>query len=417
MSFRSFFYVTVLFCTTMFGQENKGFKLGGYAEVVFGKHFYSDNWKRYSHPESYKDDGSFSRVDIPHFTLTMENDFGNGWRMGSEIEFEHGGIGAAVEIEEEETGEYESEIEKGGEVNLEEMWIEKSFSKKLNLRMGHVVVPVGAINADHDPTRFFENYRPEGQATLFPCTWHQTGVSLWGYLGHWKYTFQLLPGLDAFMFDDAKWIHKGATSPFEFKIANGLASAFRIDNHSIKNLRLSISGYYGKSGINTLKRSNYKGINGNVSIISFDASYSDDACRVRTGADYGHLTDSYQISVANKQNRKDSPSPKRNIGSDAINIWAEAGYDIFHWWDHLSDNGQRLFIFGKFNYYDSMFRTEKGIIDNPRFEKKIWGVGLNYFPMKQIVVKAEYNSRNFASPINTENSILVGFAFSGWFVK
>ena len=36
--------------------------------------------------------------------------------MGSEIEFEHGGVGMAYEKEDEEGGEWEQEVEKGGEV-------------------------------------------------------------------------------------------------------------------------------------------------------------------------------------------------------------------------------------------------------------------------------------------------------------
>ena len=45
-------------------------------------------------------------------------DFGKGWSMGMEIEFEHGGTESAIEIENEEGGEYEAEIERGGEVAL-----------------------------------------------------------------------------------------------------------------------------------------------------------------------------------------------------------------------------------------------------------------------------------------------------------
>ena len=33
----------------------------------------------------------------------------------------------AVEVEAEETGEFEHEIERGGEVALEQFWIQKSF--------------------------------------------------------------------------------------------------------------------------------------------------------------------------------------------------------------------------------------------------------------------------------------------------
>ena len=36
-----------------------------------------------------------------------------------------------MEIEEEENGEYESEIERGGEVALEQFWIENPFVRQL----------------------------------------------------------------------------------------------------------------------------------------------------------------------------------------------------------------------------------------------------------------------------------------------
>ena len=47
------------------------------------------------------------RVDLPHVVINLGYDFGKGWSMGTEIEFEHGGSEVAVEIEAEETGEFE----------------------------------------------------------------------------------------------------------------------------------------------------------------------------------------------------------------------------------------------------------------------------------------------------------------------
>lgn len=76
---------------------------------------------RYSHPDRYKNARGHGRIDLPHVVINIGYDFGNGWTMGSEIEFEHGGNEVAVEIEAEETGEFEHEIERGGEVALEQL--------------------------------------------------------------------------------------------------------------------------------------------------------------------------------------------------------------------------------------------------------------------------------------------------------
>ena len=162
--------------------------IGGYGEAVFSRHFYSDNVFRYSHADRYKDAIGYSRLDLPHAVIMLGYDFGHGWSIGTEIEFEHGGIEAAVEKETEETGEFEQEIERGGEVALEQFWVQKSFNKHLNVRAGHIVVPVGMTNSNHLPTQFFSLYRPEGENTIMPCTWHETGVSLWGKAG-WQALF------------------------------------------------------------------------------------------------------------------------------------------------------------------------------------------------------------------------------------
>lgn len=116
-------------------QENVSrLSIGGYGEVALSRNFYSDNVYRYSHPDNYKSDKSHGRFDIPHAVIYLGYDFGKGWTMQSEIEFEHTGAGSAVEKEYTEAGEWETEIEKGGEVELEQFWIQKSFARALNVR-------------------------------------------------------------------------------------------------------------------------------------------------------------------------------------------------------------------------------------------------------------------------------------------
>ncbi len=85
----------------------------------------------------------------------------------------------------------------GDEVALKQFWIQKSFMPQFNLRMGHIVVPVGATNANHMPTELFGAYQPEGENTILPCTWHKTGISLWGVAGKWHYEVMFLPGLNS----------------------------------------------------------------------------------------------------------------------------------------------------------------------------------------------------------------------------
>lgn len=390
--------------------------LGGYGEAVASRMLYSKNFKRYSDATLYKGDKGYGQVDLPHVVFFVGYDFGHGWSLGSEIEFEHGGTESAVEIEEEETGEYESEIERGGEVALEQFWLQKSFSRELNLRMGHLIVPVGATNAHHMPTEFFTVYRPEGEATILPCTWHETGISIWGEVKDWRYEAMVIAGLDADRFNNKNWIHGASGSPYEFKMASDVAGAFRIDNRSIKDLKLSLSGYVGGSGRNTLNATKkYDDILGLVAIGALDFRYEGRHFIARGNVDYGHLGQSLEISKTNKASRKDSPSPKNNVAMSAFAAATEVGCDLFSFIPSMRDRDQRLFLFTRYDYYDSMFRTVSHMSDEPEWERHKVTVGLNYSPIKEIVIKAEASERILRPQFNNEPTLSIGIAYMGMY--
>ncbi len=393
----------------------KHLTIGGYGEAALSRMFYSSNYKRYTNAESYADDKGYGQFDLPHVVFLVGYDFGQGWTMQSEIEFEHGGTESAVEIEAEETGEYESEIENGGEVALEQFWIQKSYGNGFNVKMGHFVVPVGLTNQYHMPTEFFTVFRPEGESSILPCTWHETGISVWGKTKYWRYEAQFIAGLDADRFGSENWIQGGSGSPYEFKMATSYAGVIRLDNNSFKNLRMGMSAYYGNSAKNTLSISKYEDLKGTVSIGTFDFHYQNTNLIIRGNFDYGHLSDSEAITAANMSTRDDSPSPKTTIGSDAIATGIEAGYNIFDLFPALKRENKPLFVFGRYEYYDSMYKTEGSVIDNECWGRQHVVGGINYKPIPKIILKAEYSHRIFKSQYNNENTLSLAIAYAGFF--
>lgn len=389
--------------------------IGGYGEATYQYNFFSDAWNRYKTPENFKDD-HHSRTDLPHVVIYLGYDFGHGWSLGTEIEFEHGGTESAIEMEDDEGGEYESEVERGGEVALEQFWIQKSFSKALNLRAGHIVVPVGGTNRAHEPNQFFGVFRPEGDNTIIPCTWHETGLSLWGRAGDWRYEVMVIPGLNSDQFGRENWVASASASPYEFKIANALAGVARIDNYSVPGLRLGLSGYLGNTFSNTLSHPNeqWDDVKGTLAIGAFDFIYDRYNILARGGIIYGHLSDSDRITAYNKKLRNDSPSPKTNVASEAISVGIEAGYNIFA---PLKVERQKMYLFGRYDYYDSMLKTEGGILDYDWCGRSRIAAGINYFPIKEVVVKAEYSIGLLKTPYNNEPSISLGIAYAGFFTK
>ena len=419
-----------LFTTTLQAQEvagdsvmqhatGKKFSVGGYGEIAYSRNYFSDHVSRYSQPEQHKNDPSHGRFDIPHMVVYMGYDFGKGWTFGTEIEFEHGGTGIAYEKEDEEGGEWEQETEKGGEVELEQFWIQKTFSNAAHLKFGHIVVPVGLTNAYHEPLNFFTVYRPEGENTIMPSTWHQTGVSFWGRAGKFRYEAQFLAGLNADNFTNVGWVRKGHKSPLEFDVANKYGVALRIDNYSVPGLRLGLSGYYGQSIGNSYPR-NANGVDaeykGDVLIGAFDFTYKGHNWIVRGQADYGYLGDADQLKYV--YNRLNSKSPYKHsafVSKNAYAIGIEAGYDIFSQIQQLRDDNKKLFVFGRYEQYNPYASNTKGTAYDYT-EVKRMAVGVNYHPVPQIAIKAEYSKRFLKSLYDNEPSVNIGVAYEGFFL-
>ncbi len=399
--------------------NGKRLSVGGYGEVAMSRNFYSDHVSRYSLADEHKNDPSHGRFDIPHAVIYLGYDFGKGWTMGTEIEFEHGGVGMAYEKEDEEGGEWEQEVEKGGEVELEQFWIQKSFGRWANIKAGHIVVPVGLNNAYHEPLNFFTVYRPEGENTVLPSTWHQTGVSFWGRTKGWRYELQFLAGLNSDNFTNTGWINKGPGTPTEGEIATKYGTALRIDNYCIKGLRIGLSGYYGHAIGNSYPNnkdgaeSKYKGV---VAIGAIDFTYNDYNWIVRGQADYGYLSDAKQLKYFT--NRLNGLSPFHHsafVSKNAFAYGIEAGYNVFSQIEKLRQDNQKLYLFGRYEHYNPYAsKTKNTSYDYTNVQRM--AVGINYYPVKQIVVKAEYSHRFLKSQYNNEPAINIGVAYEGWFL-
>ena len=399
--------------------NGKRLSVGGYGEVAMSRNFYSDHVSRYSLADEHKNDPSHGRFDIPHAVIYLGYDFGKGWTMGTEIEFEHGGVGMAYEKEDEEGGEWEQEVEKGGEVELEQFWIQKSFGRWANIKAGHIVVPVGLNNAYHEPLNFFTVYRPEGENTVLPSTWHQTGVSFWGRTKGWRYELQFLAGLNSDNFTNTGWINKGPGTPTEGEIATKYGTALRIDNYCIKGLRIGLSGYYGHAIGNSYPNnkdgaeSKYKGV---VAIGAIDFTYNNYNWIVRGQADYGYLSDAKQLKYFT--NRLNGLSPFHHsafVSKNAFAYGIEAGYNVFSQIEKLRQDNQKLYLFGRYEHYNPYASKTKNTSYDYTNVKRM-AVGINYYPVKQIVVKAEYSHRFLKSQYNNEPAINIGVAYEGWFL-
>jgi hypothetical protein len=96
-------------------------------------------------------------------------------------------------------------------------------------------------------------------------------------------------------------------------------------------------------------------------------------------------------------------------------VGIEAGYNIFSQFKDLRQSGQRLYIFGRYEQYNPYASDTKGISYDYTAVKRM-AFGLNYHPIRQIVIKGEYSKRFLKSAYNNEPSVNIGVAFEGFFI-
>ena len=309
------------------------FRFGGYGEIVANFKDYGIN-RFYGHKEGNAKQ-NHNTIAIPRFVLAFDYKFTPKWILGAEIEFEYGGTGTSYELENTENGEYETEVEKGGEVALEQLHITRMIIPEFNVRVGHLIVPVGLTNEHHEPINFFGSSRPEGEMTIIPCTWHETGIEFLGKFGKGYGTFDyeamIVTGLNANGFDRNNWVRKGKQGIFEGDNFTCPAYVARLNYTGVPGLRLGGSIYYcPNTGANADKLITYDEIGKiPVTIWSLDAQYVDRYVTARVNYLSGNIAHADQLGAKNgKLSNKSGYSRLTPIAKRAVSYNAEVGVNL-----------------------------------------------------------------------------------------
>jgi len=404
------------------------FRFGGYGEMVAHFKDYGIN-RFYGHKEGNSKQ-HHNEIAIPRFVLAFDYKFNPKWILGAEIEFEYGGTGMAYELENTENGEYETEVEKGGEVALEQFHITRLIHRAFNVRVGHLIVPVGLTNAHHEPINFFGTSRPEGESTIIPCTWHETGLSLLGAFGRgaaaFDYEAMLVTGLNANGFDRNNWVRNGHQGQFEGENFTCPALVGRLNYTGVKGLRLGAALYYcANTGANADKLITYDEIGRiPVTIYSFDAQYQNPYLTCRANYLAGNVAHSDLVGAKNgKLSNKSGYSRLTPIAKRAVSYNAEIGFNLKNIIG-ADSNLPVIYPFAQYEYYNPQKAGAGMDVMDARCEVSKWTLGVNWKPLPNLVVKADYTTRQIGTDkvfgqgaYNSENEFSIGIAYIGWFVK
>jgi hypothetical protein len=353
--------------------------------------------------------------DVERFNMYLYYDFTDKIQFKSGIEFEHGGTGVTVAFDPlEEFGEFEQEVEKGGEVVLEQINLLFKIKRYFNVRAGKMRFYMGNASKQDQPREYFTAYRSEVENTILPLGWYETGIELSGELPlrqekafpFLSYKAYVVSGLDNTGFSSLNWIRRGYQTRFETINANNLAYALRLDYIFAKDSELGFCFYAGNGTGNRPKDDFTLPAWATYGDIHF--AYEGHPWRARAYGMMGHLQNSEALSAANRNLSNNLDVKRTPVAEMAGGAYVEGAYDFLHL-THKEEKAQ-LYLFSRLEWYDSMLKTQGTVSDNPRYERKIWTAGINYFPTPKVVLKAHYASSALGSG-EQDNTFAMGLGF------
>lgn len=375
------------------------FSISGYGVV----NYY--NYGKYDTDKDIK-----NKIDAERFNLYLNYAFTDCISLKTEIEFEHGGTGSSIELDtQEEFGEYELEVAAGGEVKLEQLVIDFKIHPYFNVRAGRMKLHFNLSQDLGRPVNYFTTFRPEMENAVLPLGWYEDGISIYGAFFNKKLQYQLYvtSGLDATGFSSRNWIKKGQQSRFEMGVANSFAYALRVDYKFGKNEKtfLGAAAYVNDAAANRPKKDMKD--TAYVSIFEGHVNYNEDFLRFSSVFVYGNLENSNIVSRRNASLSNALGVKRTPVGKNMIGFSADVGYEVLHFFNLKTQ--QKVYPFVRYDYYDTMYKTEGNIVRKPRWKRNTITGGINWFILPEIVFKANYSNRRLGSEhFDTETSLNAG---------
>jgi hypothetical protein len=351
-------------------QSSKGLSIGGYGEG------------NYQAKVGNKGDSNDS-ANMERMVLYAGYKFTDKILFNSELEFERGSTGEGSESK--------------GEVSVEFASLDFFLHPMANARVGLMLMPMGFINRIHEPLFYFGNHRPEVEQAIIPSTWREMGVGLFGSITpDLSYTAYVVNGLDAtgFSSDGIRESRGGGSNAR----AENFGYVARVDYTPpvLTGMTVGSSAYIGNAGQNQI----FDGQKAKAFTQLYEGhlQWKYRGLEFRALGSWGHIGDAALLSAAKGQ----------TIGSSNYGWYSEIGYDILPLF--VSDTTQYLAPFFRYEHLDTIAKAPNGYSDDHTKNQQIYQIGLQYKPISNVVIKADY--RNFTAKQGTlPDDFNLGFGF------
>ncbi|MEK9137714.1 MAG: porin, partial [Bacteroidota bacterium] len=202
-----------ILASTSFAQFEPKTTVGGYGEL------------HYNEPDGHRR----GMLDFHRFVIYISHNFSEKIAFHSEIELEHTLVDPG----------------KGGELSIEQAFLDYRIVPSFGVRVGILLPPVGLINLYHEPPTFNGVERPSVDRVIIPTTWRESGIGIYGSPAEQvQYQIYVVGGLKAEGFSASDGLRGGRQKGLESNPANPSITG-RLDYTPALGLQLGGSFFAG----------------------------------------------------------------------------------------------------------------------------------------------------------------------------
>jgi uncharacterized small protein (DUF1192 family) len=355
----------------------KGVSIGGYGEALYQNFGGGD--------QSGAPAGLADRVDLERAVLYTGYKFSDRILFNSEIEYEHASTG-------------EGDEEKG-EVSVEFAYLDFKPWKRVGVRAGMVLPPLGFLNEWHEPPIFHGARRNAVESQIIPTTWHEVGVGAFGESGPFQWRGYVVAGLDSAGFT-SEGIEEGRQQGSQ-SLAEDLAFTGRLDYVGVPGLIVGASLFTGNSGQGAAVDD--QPIDGRVTLYDVHAQYEHRGLQVRVLYAHSSIGDAALIDAQN------GLVGDASVGERQYGFYAQAAYDVM---THHPRGEWSVSPFVRYERLNPQDRVPAGYEKDPSLDQTVWTAGVGVKPLTNVVLKADYQWQTNAARTGVNQwNLAIGYIF------
>lgn len=308
--------------------------------------------------EMHYNGGETDKIDLHRFVLYAGHDFNDRTRFVSELEVEHSVAGDG----------------QPGEVELEQAYIEFDLNQNLRAKGGVFLVPVGILNEVHEPNTFYGVERNPVENRIIPSTWWEGGALLSGHsTSGWNWDAAVHSGLDTG--SDARYAIRNGRQKVAEAIAKDPGLTGRLKYTGIPGLQLAATVQYQKD------------------VTQGSDPLAGSAVLFETHAIWNWQ--GFGLRALYARWNLDGAGPAA-IGADIQQgFYIEPSYRI----------NPKLGVFARYNEWDN----RAGDTADSAYQQT--NIGLNYWPIPNVVLKADYQFQQGPTDSATVEGINLGIGY------